>query len=149
MVIENPMETSTLAFPVIECIHIVGFTLSVGTVALVDFRLMGIGITDHSPAELWNDTWRWTLCGLFVMIFSGLLLFSSDPDSYYLNYAFLLKMVFLLLAILYNYTAVRKTASASSPPKSSRIVGAISLALWACVAFGGIFIGVFPATPQV
>src|SRR5580704_10752786 len=122
MVIENPMETSILAFPVVECIHIVGFTLSVGTVALVDFRLMGIGMTDHSPAELWSDTWRWTLCGLCVMIFSGLLLFSSDPDSYYLNYAFLVKMVFLLLAILYNYTAVRKAVSSPSPTKHSGMV---------------------------
>jgi hypothetical protein len=149
MVIENPMETSMLAFPIVECIHIVGFTLSVGTVALVDFRLMGIGMTEHSAGELWNDTWRWTLCGLFVMIFSGLLLFSSDPDNYYLNYPFLLKMVFLSLAIVYNYTAVRKTVSAPSPPGKSKMVGAISLALWACVAFGGIFIGVFPATPEI
>jgi hypothetical protein len=140
MLIENPLNESLLSFPILECIHIVGFAFSAGTVAIVDFRLMGIGMTDQSPADLWKDTWQWTLYGLIVMLFSGLLLFSSDPDNYYLNYAFLAKMVFLLLAIVYNYTAVRKTAAAPNPPGNSKKVGAISLALWALVAVGGIFI---------
>jgi hypothetical protein len=148
MLIESPLNSLPLAFPVFECIHIIAFTFSVGTVALVDLRLMGIGMTDQSPAGLWADTRWWTLGGLIAIAVSGLLLFSSDPDNYYLNYAFLAKMVFLLLAIVYNYTAVRKTAAASSAifcaTSKSIMVGAISLGLWACVAFGGIFIGVLP-----
>ena len=143
--IENPLNSSTLIFPALECVHIVSFALSVGTAALVDLRLMGIGITDHSAAELWNDTQAWTLAGLLLVIFSGLLLFSTDPDNYYLNYAFLLKMMFLVLAVAYNYTAVRNTAKIGQA-RHRRRVGAISLALWACVAFGGIFIGVLPWT---
>jgi hypothetical protein len=86
---------------------------------------------------------------LIVMIFSGLLLFSSDPDNYYLNYSFLLKMLFLGLAIVHNYTVVRKTALAPSPPGRSRTVASISLALWACVAFGGIFIGFVNSTLDI
>jgi hypothetical protein len=146
MLIENPLNSSEFTFPVLECVHIVGFAFSVGTAAIVDFRLLDIGMTNQSPAQLWNNTWRWTLGGLFAVIFSGLLLFSTDPDSYYLNYAFLAKMVFLILALVYNYTVVRKTVTAVIPPRNSRRVGTISLALWACVAFGGIFIGVLSST---
>jgi hypothetical protein len=145
--LENILNSSLLMFPILECIHILGFAISVGTVALVDFRLMGIGITDHSPAELWRDTRQWTLAGLVAVVFSGFLLYSSDPDQYYLNDAFLLKMVFLIAAILYNYTAVRRTATFGNG-RHGRIVGAISLALWACVAFGGIFIGAIPSLPE-
>jgi hypothetical protein len=140
MLIENPLNESLLSFPILECIHIVTFAFSVGTVAIVDFRLMGICMKDQSPGDLWEDTWQWTLYGLIVMIISGLLLFSSDPDNYYLNYAFLAKMVFLVLAIVYNYTAVRKAAAAPRSPGKSRAVGAVSLGLWAMVAIGGIFI---------
>jgi hypothetical protein len=82
------------------------------------------------------------------MVFSGLLLFSSDPDNYYLNYAFLLKMFFLTLAIVWNYTAVRKT-TAATPSGKSKLVGSVSLVLWALVAFGGIFIGFISSTLNI
>jgi hypothetical protein len=143
--LENILNSSLLMFPILECIHILGFAFSVGTVALVSFRLIGIGITDHSPAELWRDTAQWTLGGLVAVVFSGLLLYASDPDMYYLNYAFLLKMVSLAAAVVFNYTAVRRTVKLGEAPRG-KMVGTISLGLWACVAFGGIFIGVLPST---
>ncbi len=76
-----------MSFRSLECFHIVGFALSIGTIAIVDFSLLGLGMRRESPAQLAKDTWLWTLGGLVVMFFSGLLLFSSDPDMYYLNWA--------------------------------------------------------------
>ena len=105
MLIENPLNASQLAFPALECSHIFGFAFSVGTVAIVNFRLIGIGMTNQSPARLWKDTFWSTLAGLIVVVFSGLLLL------------------------------------ASSRPRDSKTIATIALALWACVAFGGIFIG--------
>jgi hypothetical protein len=140
MFIDNPLNSSQLAFPVLECIHIVGFTLSVGTIAIVDLRLLDIGMRHQTPAQLHDDTWLWTLSGLVVMIFSGLLLFSSDPDMYYLNWSFLIKMACLVLAIVFNYTVRRKTLSSQKPSAHSKLVALVSLTLWAGVIFGGIFI---------
>jgi len=79
MLIENPLNSSIYAFPVLECFHIVGFTLSVGTIALVDLRLLGIGMNHQTPAELADDMRFWTMGGLTLMLVSGLLLFSSTP----------------------------------------------------------------------
>jgi hypothetical protein len=149
LLIENPLNSSELVFPVLECFHIVGFTFSVGTAMLVSFRLMGMGLTNHTPSELWKETYYWTLGGLILMIFSGLLLFSSDPDNYYLNYAFLLKMVFLLAAIVYNYTKVRTTAASNPPPGAGKGVAITSMVLWAGVVFGGIFIGFLTSTLDI
>ena len=146
MLIENPLNESALSFPILECIHIVGFAFSVGTIALVDFRLLGWGMTRETPAKLVKDTALWTLGGLIVMIFSGLLLFSSDPDNYYLNWAFDLKMFFLLLAIVFHYTIRRKTALSDKSPGGARLVACVSLGLWSCVIFGGIFIGFLNST---
>ena len=77
---------------------------------------------------------------IVIMVFSGLLLFSSDPDMYYLNWSFLAKMAFLILAIVFNYTIRRKALSSKPSPAYSKLVASISLVLWAGVIFGGIFI---------
>lgn len=140
LAISSPLNDSELAFPILECIHIIGFALSVGTIAIVDFRLLGIGMNRQTPAELLKDTSAWTHVGIVIMLLSGLMLFSSDPDMYYLNRAFLIKMACLVLAIIFNYTIHRRVASSETPAPSSRLVGSISLALWGSVIFGGIFI---------
>lgn len=140
LLISNPLNESAWSFPILECIHIIGFALSIGTIAIVDFRLLDVGMVRQTPAQLLKDTSSWTLVGIVIMIFSGLLLFSSDPDMYYLNWAFLIKMVCLLLAIVFNYTIHKKAASSETPPANSKFVAWVSLALWASVVFGGIFI---------
>jgi Family of unknown function (DUF6644) len=149
MVIENPLNESSLAFPVLECVHIIGFVCGVGTIALVNFRLLGVGLTQKSAAQLWADTMPWTLGGLSLVIFSGLLLFSIDADAYYLNYAFLLKMLSLVLAVLFYYTAVHKAAISDAGPGVSRTVACISFGLWAVVLFCGIFIGFVDSTLHI
>jgi hypothetical protein len=154
MLIENPLNSSPYSFPVLECFHIVGFAISVGPVAITDFRLLGWGMLKESPAELAKDTFFWTLGGLILMIFSGLLLFSSDPDNYYLNYAFDLKMLFLVLAIIFHYTIHRTTVISETTTGvlnggRSKLVACVSLGLWALVIFGGIFIGFLNSTLDI
>jgi hypothetical protein len=141
VLITNPLNSSALTFPILECIHIVGFAFSIGTIAVVDFSMLGFGLRGHSPAQLARETWLWTLTGLVVMFFSGLLLFSSDPDMYYLNWAFLIKMAFFISAVVFHYTIHRKAVSSSTLPTNGKLVACVSLVLWAGVIFGGIFIG--------
>jgi hypothetical protein len=135
------LNSSALVFPALECFHIVGFALSIGTIAVVDFSLLGIGMRRQTPAQLAGDTWLWTLGGLVLMFFSGLLLFSSDPDMYYLNRAFVIKMIFFVSAVIFHYTIHRKAVSADTPSSNGKIVACTSLFLWAGVIFGGISIG--------
>lgn len=148
MLIENPLNASPLTFPILECFHIVGFAISVGTIAIVDFRLLGLGMRRETPSQLAKDTFFWTLGGLILMLFSGLMLFSSDPDNYYLNYAFDLKMIFFVSAVIFNYTIHRKVVQADAP-NGGRGVACVSLLLWSCVLFGGIFIGFLNSTLDI
>ena len=48
----NPLNDSALIFPVLECFHIVGFAICVGTIGVVDLRLLGIGMNRQKTAEL-------------------------------------------------------------------------------------------------
>lgn len=137
----NPLNASELVFPALECIHIIGFSFLVGTIAIVDFRLLGLWMRRHTVEELARDLAPWTLIGLAIMLLSGPLLFSSDPDMYYLNTSFQLKMACLLLAIIFNYTIHRKAVRPGTSPLRSVVVACVSLALWAGVIAGGAFIG--------
>lgn len=143
---ENPLNESPLTFPVLECFHILGFAMTVGTIALVDFRLLGFGLLRQKAPDLAKALAPWTLFGLVTVLLSGPLLFSSDPDMYYLNRSFQIKMVLLLLAIVFHFTIRRKLLRGELSTGLNGLVAGISLALWTSVIFGGIFIA-FVVTP--
>jgi hypothetical protein len=128
-------------FPAAECVHIASFALAIGTIALVDLSLLGVGLQRKAAAEIARSTGLWTLTGLVLIIFTGLLLFASDPDMYLRNSSFRFKITCLVLAIVYNYTIHRKVAlSESGSGMGTKLVAGVSLALWISVVFGGLFI---------
>jgi hypothetical protein len=136
----NPLNNNEWSFPLLEIIHIVGFAFSVGTIAIVDLRLLGLGMKHQSSAQLLKDTMPWTLVGIVAMLISGPLIFSSDPNMYLANYPFQFKMTALLIAIIYNYTIHRKVALSNPSPAVGKLVGGVSLLLWVSVVFAGLFI---------
>jgi hypothetical protein len=138
------LNSSPMVFPVLECIHILGFILLAGSVALVDFRVLFALLPGESPAELSQDTLPWNLMGLGLVLTSGALLFASDPDHYYLNHAFQIKMVFLLAALGFDHTVHKRAVRSGWAEGSAKLVACVSLALWMLVIGGGIFIGFFP-----
>lgn len=142
MIIENPLGISANGFAALECFHIAGFALAIGMTALIDFRLLGFGLLKESPSGIARSFDLWTLGGLIVAVFSGLLIFSTDPDMYYLNWSFLLKMAALVVAIVFQYTVHRRALSRQLSRVSSIMIASISLLLWIGVIFGGIFIAV-------
>src|SRR5438132_786079 len=98
----NPLNDLSWLFPALEVWHILGLALSIGTIAIVDFRLLGFGMKRQTAAELAKDLAPWTLVGLMSMLLSGGLMFATDPDMYYLNHSFQIKMVCLLAAIIFQ-----------------------------------------------
>jgi hypothetical protein len=134
----NPLNNNDWSFPLLEVIHIAAFTLSIGTIAIVDFGLIGWGKRD--AVQLLKETSALTLIGLVIMLITGPLIFSSDPNMYLRNSSFIFKMWALLIAIIYNYTIHRKVVLSGASPGVSKAVGIISLGLWISVVFGGLFI---------
>ena len=145
---QNPLNESELTFPILECIHILGFAVTVGTIALVDFRLLGFGLKRQNAADLGKMLAPWTLFGLISLLLSGPMLFSSDPDMYYLNRSFQIKMVLLAAAIAFHYTIRRKVLRGDFSPPLGKLVACVSIALWAGIIFSAIFIA-FVISPEV
>jgi hypothetical protein len=146
---QNPLNTNEWSFPLMECIHIAMFAMSIGTIAVVDFRLLGLLFNERSPAELLKSTGIWTLIGLVCVVSTGMIIFTTDPLSYYYNYSFRYKVTALLIAIIFNYTIHRKVAMSASTGGLSVVTGAVSLLLWSSVVFAGIFYAFTEELPYV
>jgi hypothetical protein len=139
--IADALNSSEWVFPIAECFHITAFAWSIGLIALVDFRLIGVGLKRETTPQVAQATAPWTLLGLAVVLLSGPVLFLSDPRMYLYNPAFRFKIGALLIAIIFNYTIHRKVALSDSSSAPVRVlVGIVSLALWISVVFGGLFI---------
>ncbi len=136
----NPLNNNEWAFPLCEIIHILGFAFSIGTIALVDLRLLGVALKSQPPSKVLKEMAPWTAVGLAVMLISGPLIFSSDPLMYLRNLSFRFKIGALLVAILYNYTIHNKVVKSDAEGGGAVAVGLISLLLWTSVVAGGLFI---------
>jgi hypothetical protein len=136
----NPLNNNEWSFPLLEIIHIVGFAVAISTIFIVDLRLIGVGMMRQPSSQLAKDLAPWTLGGLFAVLMSGPLIFSSDPNMYLNNFSFQFKMAALLVAILYQYTLHRKVALSDPSPVVGALVGIVSVALWVSVVAGGLFI---------
>src|ERR1700691_3213243 len=125
----NPLNNNGWSFPLLEIIHIVGFAVAIGTIFMVDLRLIGVGMKRQLSSQLAKDLGHWTLGRLIAVLMSGPLIFSSDPNMYLNNSSFRFKMYALLIAILYQYTVHRKVALSDPSPVVGALVGIVSVAL--------------------
>jgi hypothetical protein len=140
--IADALNDTAWAFPLAECIHIGGFAIGVGSIALVDFRMLNLALRKETPARILHYTELWTVVALIFVMFSGFTLFVSQIDAYMINPIFPIKMFVLAVALVYNFTIHRKVATMHHPsPSLSKTVAVVSLLLWVAVVFGGIFTG--------
>ena len=140
--IVDALNNSEWVFPLAECIHIGGFAIGVGSIALVDFRMLNLGLQSETPARILRYTEPWTLIALIFVIFSGFTLFLSQVNIYLINLVFPIKMYLLVAALIYNFTVHRKVAAMKDPsPVLAKSVAVVSLLLWVSIVFGGIFTG--------
>jgi hypothetical protein len=58
-----------------ECAHIGGFAVGIGSIMLVDFRMLNLGLRHETTARILRYTEPWTLIAPAFALFSGLALF--------------------------------------------------------------------------
>ena len=83
-------------YPIVEIVHIVGFTVLVGAAAMFDLRLLGFGRTLPVQA-LARHLLPWSWFGLLLIVPSGLLMFSTQPELLD-NDVFVLKLALIVAA---------------------------------------------------
>src|SRR5262245_19252727 len=144
---------SWAAMSPIESIHVIALTLVVGSIAIVDLRLLGLASTKRSYAELAREVLPWTWLCFGLAVISGSLMFISQPVGYFGNLAFRRKILLLCLAginmLVFQLITGRgasKWRQEHAVPISGKIAASLSLALWMAVVFLGRWVG-FTMTP--
>lgn len=134
-------------FPAIQSIHIIGLTLLVGTICLVDLRLLGMSMRGRAIASLASAVAPWTSTGLLIVLATGPLLFWSDLTRYLNNPAFVLKMGLLAVALAAHFTLHRSAVRdhEMSRPARQKLAAVLSLILWSSVVLAGRAIADFDA----
>jgi hypothetical protein len=136
-------------FPWIESFHVLAITLVVGSIAIVDLRLVGLASLDRTVTRLTRDVLPCTWVAFAFAAITGGLLFISNAVNYAHNFYFQVKILFLLLAginmVLFHFIAGRDMASwdasPGSTPLGAKIAGGASLVLWIGVVAFGRWIG--------
>lgn len=139
---------STWMFPTIETFHVFALVTVIGTIALVDLRLVGVKGHALRVSQLAKDTLPWTWGAFALAALTGGLLFISKASSYVINPYFLWKMALLALAglnMMYFHLTTWRTVDHweldPSFPAAAKIAGWLSLLFWLGVVFTGRAIG--------
>ncbi|HXA78449.1 MAG TPA: DUF6644 family protein [Candidatus Acidoferrales bacterium] len=142
------LRDSIWMFPIIESIHVIGFTLVVGTIAIIDLRLLGLASTERSFQRMTSDILKWTWAAFALTVATGLTMFTTNAAIYYHNPFFRTKMLLLLLAgvnmVAFELTAgrtIHQWHQARSAPSAGKAAAVLSLAIWIGVIFMGRMIG--------
>jgi uncharacterized membrane protein len=124
-------------------LHFLGLITIVGTVGLLDLRIMGF--LKQLPIAPVHRFLPWAMAGLGVNILTGLLAFIGLPENYIYSGVFWLKMLSLLLlglnaAVFYLtdiFAGVENLGAGEDAPISAKLIAASSLFLWfAVITFG-------------
>lgn len=136
------------SFQIVECIHVLAITFVVGTVVMVDFRLLGVASRQRAVSRLTSEILPWTWAGFVVALTSGSLMFSSAALKYFDNTPFRIKFVMMVLAginmSVFHLTTARSMAhwdEHPSPPFLAKLAGGLSIACWLGVIAAGRWIG--------
>lgn len=138
---------SQYGMPMVQSVHLVGLTLLLAVVFVLNLRLAGVALKDSSLDWLAEQLRPWLLGGLAVVVLSGLLIFVGTPAKYLASNPFRVKMAVLGLAMLFQYVMLRRFAAPDSAPPSRAvrlIVAALSLTLWFTVGWAGRAIAFIP-----
>jgi hypothetical protein len=140
--LSREIRASTWQFAIFEMIHLLGLTMVLGSLMVLDLRLFGVGMRRLRPAELARDLSAWMLSGLAIISISGVLLFFGEPMKLYGSPSFHVKMGLLAAAIVFQFTIFRAVASRGEAlPVLSKLAGVVSLILWFAVGLAGRGIG--------
>jgi len=136
---------SRFLFPIFESLHLFALTVLLGTVVVLNLRLLGAGLRRQPMPLIARSLAPLTFWSLLAMLITGALLFCSEALKCYDSPPFLVKMVTLFLAIVFHWTVFRPGVKSPIEPGLPRRIATalISMTLWFGVAAAGRAIGFY------
>lgn len=139
---------SDMLFPFIESVHVVAICLVVGTIFVLDLRLLGLASVGRPVSRLANAILPVTWAAFAIAATSGFLLFISNATKYLANGYFDAKIILICAAglnmIVFHAISAKdlpQWEQQAVPPLRARLAGLLSILLWITVVACGRWIG--------
>jgi hypothetical protein len=146
--VSRTIAENEVLFPWIESVHVLAFVIVLGTISVVDLRLLGFASMDRAASRLMHDVLPVTWIAFAIAAVTGSLMFSSNAMTYAHNGFFRTKFIFLALAglnmALFHLLGIRDIKAwdaAQRTPPAARAAGAVSIAVWISVVVCGRWTG--------
>jgi len=142
------------AFTTIEVVHLVAIATVIGSIAVVDLRLLGLASMRRPFTELAREILPYTWAAFVIAAIAGSLLFISQAAQYFVTPTFWVKMAIMAAAginmFIFEFVTARGVKEWDVKPNlplQARLAGGISLACWALVFVFGRWTG-FSILPE-
>jgi hypothetical protein len=142
------LRESSWMFPAFESVHVIAITLVVGSVMIVDLRVLGLTSRSERVTELAEAILPWTWGTFLVAFISGFFMFAAKAHVYFGNLSFQIKMLLMAAAfvnmLLFHfipYRSVRSWDDGASAPRTAQLACGVSLTLWVFIVLMGRWIG--------
>jgi uncharacterized membrane protein len=135
-------------FPLLESIHVIAATFLVGTILVVDVRLLALAARAYPASIVSRETVPWTWGAFAVAVVTGIGMFLSRADHYVANRAFQIKLILILLAginvLVFHRIGWRDIESWDKGKRTTtiaKVAGALSICIWLGVLLAGRWVG--------
>jgi hypothetical protein len=120
--VATAVRENEVLFPWIESVHVLAIVLVIGTISIVDLRLLGLASRDRAVSRLIREVLPYTWGAFLVAALTGSLLFCSNAMTYGHNFFFRGKLVLLVLAPVRRppYRPVERRAAAALEREDDR-----------------------------
>lgn len=133
--------------PIIQTVHILGISVVMGSIVLLDLRILGLAVPSQNMSEMTRRVMPWLWWALASNFVSGAFFLFGRPNRYFNNPVFGWKVSFLIPAILltavFYYLSKRQENywELNSRRKwTAKSLALLSLGLWIMVAMAGRWI---------
>jgi len=120
-------------YSTVSVTHYLSMFWFIGSIVLVDLRVMGLAARRRGVGELAEQLFPWAWIGFTFAMISGFLMFATDAGDWAPSKVFHIKLsliaVSVLFALIVQFSA-RKWSQNPEIPRAAKIIALISLLLW-------------------
>ena len=117
----------------VSVVHYLTLFWFIGSMAVVDLRVMGVAARKRNLAELSAQIFPWAWTGLVLAIISGFFMFTTAAGDWAPDPVFHVKLAMIVTSIVFAILVQRgapKWAALPEIPNSAKVIAAIALLLW-------------------
>ena len=105
----------------------------IGSIAVVDLRVMGIAARRRGIRELAEQLFPWAWIGFTLAVISGFLMFATDAGDWAPDKVFHVKLTLIAVSAVFAFIVqrgARRWAQDPAVSRAAKIIALISLLLW-------------------